>query len=322
MAINVSILFILSNLLIVKAYALDACTQTKAESFKEFDQIASSLENSFSTSLDPNLLRPWSAEAKFQCEPPFKVTYKNGKKEFVFVAVSHISGPVVPDQSDLKILEETIETTKPESVVVETVSGGIMPKVAFEGISKKCFQDKKFFCGESAYSAMIADKVGAKVLGGEPIPPVLNDALLKVESNSNLLAYRSTQTVLSFKRQGVPEKEWPKKFLEDLSHNIDLSKSKWSYDEYSKWLKNHLNLKAKQVEDSWLEPKNDEHATALQRIAYHVDNAREPLIVKNVEQVLNQHNKVMILYGAGHFYKQAPVYEKIFGAPKIECLKK
>ncbi len=48
---------------------------------------------------------------------------------------------------------------------------------------------------------------------------------------------------------------------------------------------------------------------------------QEPLIVQNIDKVLQDHNHIMIVYGSAHYEKQAAVYEQAFGKPQIQCLK-
>lgn len=169
---------------------------------------------------------------------------------------------------------------------------------------------------------MIAGKNRAEVQGGEPVPPALNEAILKTEPKTNLLAYRSTQAVLSFKRQGLPASEWEKKFAEQLERNAISKNDVWSFAQYTEWTQKNLKSSHEQVEDHWIEPRNDGTASALQKIAFNVDAVREPLILNTAEQAINQHDKTMIIYGSSHFFKQAPAYEEAFGAPQIECLGK
>jgi hypothetical protein len=270
--------------------------------------------------LKQNFLRPWDIQASLPCPPPFSATYKIGTREIIFVAVEHVSGPVSPEDKGLKTISKLIESHGPEGVVVETATGGVMPQEAFDGITNDCYQEWTFVCGEAAYAAVIVAKSGAEVHGGEPVPPVLNDLIQNRVGMDNLLAYRSTQAVLSFKRQGVPKREWEKKLPEELERNAISKGEAWSFAQYSEWTKKNLNLSPEEVEDSWIEPKNDETSNALHKIAFLVDISREPLIVSTVERVINSHDKAMIIYGAGHFYKQALVYEEAFGTPKIECL--
>lgn len=79
------------------------------------------------------------------CPPPFKATYKTGKKEVTFIAVEHASGPTSPEDAGLKTLSNLIEKIKPQGVVVETVSGGVMPPEAFDRIQNGCYQAGNLF---------------------------------------------------------------------------------------------------------------------------------------------------------------------------------
>lgn len=271
-------------------------------------------------SLNSNRIRPWNAHARLPCQPPFKVTYKTGKKEFSFVAVEHVEGPTSLENSHLKAISTLIEEVKPQGIVLEVVTNGVMQPEMFEGISTKCYRDGKLVCGEAAHAAVVAEKSGAEVQGGEPVPAAINEVLLKIEPKDSLLAYRSAQAVISFKRQGVPRTEWEQKFAQELHRNGISENDIWSITQFADWTIKNLNSLPEQVAENWFQPRNDDSATVLQRISFKVDVIREPLILRMVEQVINKHDKTMILYGADHFYKQSPVYEEAFGTPQIECL--
>lgn len=317
--LNKPFLLIVFTLMTGQVFA-QVCEQPQSSNqFKDIAAIVKALDGK-SITLNSSRIRPWSTQAKLPCPPPFKATYKAGKKEISFVAVEHVGGPATSEDTRLKTISTLIEKIKPQGIVLEMATGGVMPPQAFDGFIKGCYQDGKFICGEAAYAAVVAGKNGAEVQGGEPVPPILNEAVLKIEPKTNLLAYRSTQAVLSFKRQGIPKTEWEKKFAEELERNAISRNDIWSFAQYTEWTKKNPKSLPEQVEDNWIEPRNDGSATALQKIAFNVDAAREPLILKTAEQAINKHDKTMIIYGSGHFYKQAPAYEEAFGAPQIECL--
>lgn len=233
------------------------------------------------TILDADSILPWSGQAKYECGPPFKATYKTGNKEITFVAVEHIDSPATFDDPRLKTISNLIEQLRPEVLVLETATKGVTSPGAFFGFSANCVKDNKFLCGEAAYANSVASQIGAMVQGGEAIPGELNQEILKMEENkSNLLIYRSTQAVLSFQRRGIPIDEWEKNFSDEIQKNGIPKNDIWTFAEYENWTNEFLKSSPKKVETSWLEPKNDQSASEVQKISYKVEQAREPMILK------------------------------------------
>lgn len=110
------------------------------------------------------------------------------------------------------------------------------------------------------------------------------------------------------------------KFMASLGRMMPVSASEWSYSRLQYWLEKNTGESADDAESHWIEPRNDSRANSIQKISYRHGKVREPLIVKAVEGLLSSKDNVAVAYGAGHFIKQAPVYAKAFGPPKIECL--
>lgn len=315
-------LFLLSLIFTSTSHANPPCNTTSKPSFPELNQFEK-LSHNFPTyySLDESALRPWDSNSQFQCEPPFKVTFHKDNKTIIFLAVHHVSGLVEPAKSDLIIMKQEIEKNKPQGVLIESVTGTSIPAEEFKSIQNSCYQDNKFSCGEAAYSALIANSVHAEVLGGEPIPFRLNQNLYSKLRPNELFAFRSTQAILNLKRQGIKPEEWATHFNLEISQDIKFDSDEWSYSKYQDWLLTNLKSLPTQIEANWLEPRNDKEANLLQMIASKIEKVREPLILRNAEQLINKHDSTMIIYGDGHFYKELPVYEKAFGEPSFQCLK-
>jgi hypothetical protein len=206
--------------------------------------------------------------------------------------------------------------------MVEMATGGVINERGLQGLEQGCVRNGEFMCGESPFMAMLAGQRGVVVQGGEPLPPELNQGIRRRSSNEDLLVYRSTLAVLNLQRQRVPVSEWPSRFGDELARDgITLGgEDAWSYSRYEQWLSRNLRATAQQVEDRWIEPRNDSAASPLQRISYRVDQAREPMILERAESMLNQHQRSMMIYGAGHYFKQSEVLQRALGSPQIECL--
>jgi hypothetical protein len=266
--------------------------------------------------------KTWSAEAKLPCPNIFEATYKKNGKTLSFVAVNHIVGPADINQDhQLIMIKKRIGESKPDTVLIESVTNGVMPPEGLQSISDKCQRDSIFLCGESAYAALNGGLVGAAVIGGEPIPSDLDRGLSSALSNQEIKYYKGVQILLTLKAKGIPAEQWSNEFSREALREFGPSDKQISYSELKSFLNKNLNVPPEDVRPDWLEPRSDLHAGVLNRIAFNVDRIREPMIVKTVERSFNEGaQNLIIVYGAGHFYKQEAIYRKHFGEPKIRCL--
>lgn len=83
-------------------------------------------------------------------------------------------------------------------------------------------------------------------------------------------------------------------------------------------MRENQNTPVEQAEMSWLRPSSDSGSTILQTTAAKVDEVIEPLIVVNIGAALEHSPNSLVIYGTGHFAKQAAADEKAFVKPKIE----
>jgi len=68
------------------------------------------------------------------------------------------------------------------------------------------------------------------------------------------------------------------------------------------------------------EPLNSQKATFIQKMAYQIEKVREPAIQDAIMKTINNFDKVMVVYGSGHYPKQKMALEDAFGKPKVRCL--
>lgn len=153
---------------------------------------------------------------------------------------------------------------------------------------------------------------------GEKSVPESYAALRTKLSQQELLVYSSVLSLSSMQDLSVGKRKT--KFMSDLRTIMPVSSSEWSYSRLDQWLEKNMGESADNPQTRWLEPRNDAGANPIQKIAYKIEKIREPQIVKAVEGLLKSKDNVVIAYGKSHFVKQAPVYERAFGPPKIECL--
>jgi len=183
------------------------------------------------------------------------------------------------------------------------------------------FPAEVIFCGEGAYAALMAGRIGSTVKSGETNDVQINNLLKQTKLKSGLLAYLSTQVLLNFKRRGMPILEWPKYFQSELQHNAVSASEAWTYDQFASWLQTNLKEDPTHVDGRWIEPRTDNKSTSLNKFAFEVDKVREPLIMQNIEAMLNENDKSMAIYGSAHFLNKL-LHLKIFWSSGTGVFKK
>lgn len=269
--------------------------------------------------LDARLLTSWTSRSVYPCAPPFKATYSKNGKTLTFLASTHET----TDENDprLDFVRREIEKTRPQGVIIERpVAEGEFSGERLEAEVRRCRSSNgQFDCGEPTFAGIVAARNGAVVVGGEIDPKVNQARMLRKLSKAELFIYNSLWILSSMKERGLSGDERKARFIEDFKKVTSFDDSEWSYAHLNSWLEKNMGVNADQVETSWIEPRSDSSAGLTQKIAHKYSAVREPQIVEAAGNLLRSKDNVMLVYGAGHFVKQAPVYAKAFGPPKIEC---
>jgi hypothetical protein len=314
-------------LLLVSLRAVgDDCQHMPKDSLHSLNDIkplADKFQQKKSINLNVYELKNWNQYAKQPCSGSFTATYKRYGKKITFIARNHITEPADPfTHKGLKELESIITNVKPDGILIETPTTNLMSIIEIEAIKKNCYGGTKFLCGEGPFAALVAHEKGALVQGGEPPPNTLENAALKRISRRDLQYYFASQTILNFKRRGLPPTQWEKAF--DTENGIDpedFDSSKLTFAKYRDFLKDELRLKPEQVNEQFLLITDYEQGNILQKVAFLVDHTREPFIVKSTQNLINRADNIVIVYSPIHHFIQANILKKFFGDPEIKCLK-
>lgn len=275
--------------------------------------------------LDPNQLQSWNSQSSYPCRKvPFIATYTKNGRTFKFFAADHVFGPASDSDPTLRRIREEIEKFKPGAIVVETsVREGQFSQANLERQDQSCRnQTREFVCGEASYAAIVAARQGAQVFGGERNPRDRNAKLLESGwSREQVQVYNSLLILSSLREEGVSLEERKRRLTSDPRNQSRLlNDSTWSYAKLDNWLRRNGGHSADDVDTSWIEPRSDAQASATQRLAARHDSVREPQILATAERAINSSQNSMMVYGSGHYVKQARALAQVFGPPQIQCL--
>lgn len=250
------------------------------------------------------LLRPWSANIDRKQAP--YVSFLNGK--LAYIAVRHDQGIESPT---FRLIKKTIDDFKPNIIILEgsETREGISPLNLFS-YYEGCQPDFSK-CGEPNYAGWLAFKEGIPIVFGEPTDEdVKKEFLAKKYTEQDLLGYYFlryyNEQSVSGKKEFNESMPW---FRSERRFNIPSSFG-FTYQDFLKWYfrKTGKPFNPQHVED----PFSKKLGRSLLVLAQKISNYRDENITRMIADYLGRYDRVMVVYGAGHFATQRKVLEKMF----------
>lgn len=250
------------------------------------------------------LLRPWSENID-RMQAPY-VSFLNGK--LAYVAVKHDQGVESPT---FQLIKKTIDDFKPSIIILEGSAAhvGISP-LNLPSYYERC-QPDFFKCGEPQYTGWLAFKKRIPIVFGEPTDEdVKKEFLARKYTEQDLLGYYFLRYYNEKSVSG--EQEFNKSttwFRSEERFNIP-SSLVFTYQDFLKW---YLSKTGKAFDPQHVEdPFSKNLGRFLLVLAQKISNYRDANITRMVAHYLDRYDKVMVVYGAGHFATQRKVLEKMF----------
>lgn len=288
---------------------------------RSFFLIIAFITSSCASTFVPNfsLLRDYSFELQKQ-EPytiPYYSLYEKNNKVLLYIAADHTSDT---ESLTFKLITRAVENFKPEIVIIEGVPTGKISDKYIEYV-KRC--PKKSFrnCGEPSFAAYQAIERNIALEGGEPSDnDILNYITQQGYSKEDLAYFYLLRISIQWKRQ---KRINSKNYEEELSKFIPIIEKRFnsrvsiSFNGYINW---YLENSGNSFDLSIL--KNNDVAPIKngifsQKISHTVGIARERNILSVLSASLNNHNRVLIIYGGGHFVKSKGILEEMLGIASI-----
>lgn len=264
---------------------------------------------------------PARIKSRYSCagckEPPFVARYGRGLKQLSYVGARHESG--ITSKTFLLINGE-FARLKPQIVIVEGI-----PRNA--GVNNPVFAAQaRQHAGnmESYYAVSLAVAANALFEGGEPAPQETEEWLLnKGYTEKDIFGHDILQEMPVWKRQksavGFSE------FYRDASQNISsmyrlAPGNIMSETEFKAWYaqKNYRQFDAEAVTIKETAPYDDEYSLFTQKMSFEISRIRDMAICRTIADALNDFDRVMVVYGAGHFGMEQEILGKMLGRPEIE----
>ena len=265
-------------------------------------------------------------EDRKKMEQPYVARFKKGDKELLYVLSKHVSDREFPN-----IVEH------PTNVTIQILFGKFAPQVVIvEGIPsskdaemskimdqlEKCRNRKFKGCGESFFAMDQAVQRQADFISGEPTEIEIQEFVSKSGfTQRDLLGVYMVRQIPQMKRRNeFNTKTFPKdcqRFLNQYRERVGLT-VKFDYDDFKQWY--HLHMKKPvdflDIENNDTAPHGGQDATFVQRILHLVGLARDRVIVQRIEEMLNQHDRVLVVFGGSHFLLQEGALTDALGKPE------
>jgi hypothetical protein len=263
--------------------------------------------------LDPDDIRPWNGGEKGQFPSPLGAVFKQGPKTLVFVGDHHVT-----PEATYKVVEAAFDKFAPEIAVVEGLefSQGENPQKYLAKFLSKSKEDVWKDPSLEPGTELLSMARHVPFIGGEPTieeqmaSPFLRAKGFSPEDIRNVqilqrLPYRRDQLkmtdvddffryAMDLYRVGGPEPAFKESF-----HT-------W----YKKRAGKDFDYRTVSKDESAVNCAPDD--TVLQAIACAYNINRDRFLVAHVETLLKRYDRVLVVYGTGHFVQEYPAFKKAF----------
>lgn len=275
--------------------------------------------------LNPQLLKPWSVEAqnKELFRLPYVVRFDDGKKRVSFVAAFHANSS---ESQTFKLINKEYGYLKPLAVIIEGIESqrGFSHPHYVKAIKDTPQEELFRLRGEPFYAAYLANRDNVPFTGAEPSDKQIKEGFIKAGGNINDLAFLYiTRQIPQLQRQGKSEKEGMEflfgEFLKHQFENMGLKEEiNIKKEDLIKWyeLKNKKKFDFITIPTDVAAPLNDDSALYTQKLNFQVNYLRNKHIITVISDVIKKYDRVLIVYGGGHFVQMRDVMIDLLGTPK------
>lgn len=255
-------------------------------------------------------------------KPPFSAVFKKDGKTLVFVAARHEQG----HESDTALtIKSAFADYKPNIVITEGTpySDGINPRnlLALPDGEKK---------DEKTCLITLARDDSIPVIGGEAgDKDILNKTLELGYTLNDFLYFYFLRRLVQEKREGRLNDDdqlqgfydrFIGRVLSDVEHN---GYNDHSYNRFLDWYKEKtgkdFSFSLVNPETAAPQPVSGEARNFVHELSHDLSTrARDPAIIDNLLKQMQENDKVMAVFGSGHFYDQYASLKEKLGEPTIE----
>lgn len=291
-------------------------TDTRAERSYGDPAISDQKTSSDQFIADTSLVRPWDGKGAGP-EPPNVVRFQRGDNELSYVAVRHETDL---NSKTFETIKKEFSEFKPQIVIIEGLqtSEGISPA---SRTNNPPLDSKTWPRGEPQYSAALASQNGVPFIGGEPDDRAYTDNFRgKGYTDKDIMGFLLARQIPGRSKEAGSKPfdlgEFYKADQDNLAKKFSLDENAKfaSPDDFKKWYKekNNIDLVTGPESASIVAPRDGPNALFTQKMSLEGDKLRDANITSVIASKLNEYDRVMVVYGAGHLFQERLVLEKMF----------
>ncbi len=271
---------------------------------------------------DLSLIRNYERHgyAQLPHRAPFLAQFRQGKKQLSYIAAAHELGP---ENETFATIDDAIERGKPQLLILEgfETSSGESPQFIQDEALKAA--DKHFKkSGECLYSAYHAMAANIPFMGGEaPTTAVFEHMASLGYTAKDVMAFYLLRITPQWRKEGLVNAnnfdEYAARYLkksQEFSHIP--AEEHLSVEEFKNWYAKHnsTGLDYLSIDAQKMSPVHAPDASYFERMQADVSIPREAHLDRTIADALTKYDRVMVVYGNGHYVQSAPVLEHMFGA--------
>lgn len=240
---------------------------------------------------------------------PYILKFKNGKKQIVFCGVEHLTENNDVENEMFSKIENEFYKFRPNVCINE---GGDISQNKYTSKNDALRKD-----GEIGLTKIMADSLKIKTVDGDPKIAFEFSELLKQYSKGEFLAYIVTERLMwSLVGENIhDEKEIENsynKFIEKYiieKGAVDLTIAERKFDFYKV---NYQKLVGRKFSLTDLKPTNPfDPKGKFQEIGRKSKNIRDQFLLKTIDELLEDNDKVFIVFGGWHLLTCEPGLKEI-----------
>ena len=291
--------------------------------------------------LNPDLVREYSKEAQDrQPRGEYVAKFAAQGKQLRYIAASHTqtqrdaNGNIIAHSQNptLALIDQQIAEYKPDFILFELPDRFSLQNAPHDRSRIGDLEYEKTLINESQYGSYLALKHGISFGGGEPDESQIVSGMLQKGYQRHDIAYfyafRSIPNITKNGKAHTSDEVLRQQIDKNLNHyrkELGIAPDvKLDYEGLKQWFSHHnnqpnLTLIGAQTMDA--APLRQARSSYFQRMSADIGDIREENVNRMIQNAINKHERVMVVYGSGHLVKSLPVYEAAFGKPQYETLK-
>jgi hypothetical protein len=258
---------------------------------------------------------------------PFVETFQRNGKTLIYVLADHHSPVQYPDAMTdpvFKTIESVFSKTPPDAVIIEGVDPSQIR--GFLEYAKGCaaVEYNRPGCGEPTFTAYSAVKNDLPVYTGEP---TARAQLFFFEAQGysiqDFLAFWIMNNTPPEKRQGQLTENKFRQLVARVvgNENHELGTSvRFTPEDFAAWYAKNMHTPRSYLdivnEDTNPYPPPQQPKTLLHTLSAVCNKARDENVVSTIKTVLQDHNRVLVVYGASHVDFEWQELVEFMGIPK------